>query len=141
MYFASGVLISVTFLIVVPKSFLMNEYGPVYLLAGFLGIFLINQFVDVYLCHREEACRDFRIGIVAAFGIAFHSFVDGIIFATTYTVSVFIGVMATLGMIFHEFPEGCFDFFIVHERWFWEREVISLFIHSSSYHHSYRSDS
>lgn len=102
MYFASGVLISVAFLIAAPKALEMNDYGPVYLLAGFLGIFLINKFVDVYVC-TDEYCR---ITIVAAFGIAFHSFVDGIIFSTTFAVSAFIGVMATFGMIFHEFPEG-----------------------------------
>lgn len=110
MYFASGILISVAFLIAAPKSFELNSHGPAYMLVGFLGIFLINKFVDVYVCHMGEECQDFRVGIVAALGIAFHSLVDGVIYATTYTVSIFIGLMATLGMIFHEFPEGVVTF-------------------------------
>lgn len=106
MYFASGMLIAVAFLIATPKAFEMNDDGPVYLLTGFLGIFLINRFVDVYICHKRALERECRVGLVAALGIALHSLVDGVIYATTYTVSTFLGVMATLGMIFHEFPEG-----------------------------------
>ncbi|KXA91737.1 zinc permease [candidate division MSBL1 archaeon SCGC-AAA259A05] len=110
MYFASGVLIAVAFLIASPKAFEMNDRGPVYLLAGFLGIFLINRFMGVYICHERELKRECRIGLVGALGIAFHSLVDGVIYATTYTVSIFLGAMATLGMIFHEFPEGIVAF-------------------------------
>ncbi|KXB06095.1 hypothetical protein AKJ53_01370 [candidate division MSBL1 archaeon SCGC-AAA382F02] len=114
MYFASGILISVAFLIATPKAFEMNSNGPAYLLAGFLGIFLINKFVDVYICGENGVCQDFtedfRIGVIAALGIAFHSLVDGVIYSTTYTASMFIGTTATLGMIFHEFPEGVVTF-------------------------------
>lgn len=110
MYFAAGTLISVTFLIIAPKAFELNAYGPAYLLAGFLGIFLVDRFIDVYVCHRKKLERDFRIGVVAGAGIAFHSLVDGVIYATTYTVSIFIGIAATLGMILHEFPEGVVTF-------------------------------
>lgn len=110
MYFASGILLSVAILIAAPKAFEMNTNGPVYLLAGFLGIFIVDRFIDVYVCHRKERERNFRIGIVAGLGIAFHSLVDGVIYATTYTVSIFLGIAATLGMIFHEFPEGVVTF-------------------------------
>jgi zinc transporter ZupT len=39
-------------------------------------------------------------------GIGFHSFIDGFIYAITFTVSIFTGLLAATGMVLHEFPEG-----------------------------------
>lgn len=113
MYFAAGILISAAILIAAPKAFEMNPNGPVFMLAGFLGIFIINRFIDVYVCHKRHFQRACRVGLVAAYGIAFHLLVDGIIYTTTYTVSIFLGAMATMGMIMHEYPEGVVTFSLI----------------------------
>ncbi len=123
MYFAAGILISAALLIAAPKAFAMNEHGPVYMLAGFLGIFLINRFIDVYVCHKRSLQRACRVGLVALYGIAFHSLVDGVIYATTYTVSIFLGVTATLGMIMHEFPEGIVAFSLMKQGGYHHRRA------------------
>jgi hypothetical protein len=43
MSYAVGVLISVSFMHIMPKSFQMNETGPAFLLVGFLGTHLANR--------------------------------------------------------------------------------------------------
>lgn len=40
--FAAGVLISVSFLHIIPKAFTMNAHAPFYLLAGYFGLHLFN---------------------------------------------------------------------------------------------------
>ena len=40
MSFAAGVLISVSFIHIIPKSFNMNGTAPVYLLGGFMGLYV-----------------------------------------------------------------------------------------------------
>jgi zinc and cadmium transporter len=105
MCFAAGVLISVSFMHIIPKSFKMNSAAPVSLLVGFLAIHLSNRFLNLYVCHEDERA-DYAAGIIPMLGIGFHSFIDGIIYSVTFNVGIFTGVLAAIGMILHEFPEG-----------------------------------
>ncbi|HDD61038.1 MAG TPA: hypothetical protein ENF22_00735 [Chloroflexi bacterium] len=52
MSFAAGVLISVSFLHIIPKSFAMNKEAPVFLLVGFFALYLTNRFLTTYICHE-----------------------------------------------------------------------------------------
>ena len=72
MSFAAGVLISVSFMHIIPRSFEMNGTAPVFLLVGFLGIYLSNRFLNFYICQNYE-CADYGVGIIPMLGIGFHS--------------------------------------------------------------------
>ena len=115
--FASGVLISVSFLHIIPKSFGMNKQAPIYLLAGFMGMFLINRFMRMLVCHEHE-CQDLSIGIIPMIGIGLHSFIDGVIYSVTFNVSIFTGALAAIGMVLHEFPEGIVTFLLLRRSGF-----------------------
>jgi zinc and cadmium transporter len=120
MSFAAGVLISVSFMHIIPKSFQMNDRAPGLLLAGFLGIYVTNRFLNVYICH-ELKCADYALGIIPMLGIGLHSFVDGLIYAVTFKVSVLTGVLAAAGMVLHEFPEGIVTFVLLERSGFGRR--------------------
>ena len=120
MSFAAGVLISVSFLHIIPKSFGMNDGAPMFLLAGFLGIYIMNRFLNVYICHEYE-CKDYAMGIIPMLGIGLHSFVDGVIYSVTFNVSVLTGVLAAIGMVLHEFPEGIVTFVLLDRAGFSRR--------------------
>ena len=121
MSFAAGVLIAVSFIHIVPKSFQMNDTAPVFLLVGFLGIYLSNRLVRLYVCHEYE-CADYSMGIVPMLGIGFHSFVDGVIYSVTFNVSILTGVLAAIGMVLHEFPEGIVTFVLLERGGFGQRK-------------------
>lgn len=110
--FAAGVLISVSFMHIIPESFSMNSYAPIFLLVGFLFFHLINRFLKVFVCH-ERKCKDYAFGIIPALGIGIHSFIDGVIYSVTFSVSVFTGLLAAVGMVLHEFPEGIVTFLLL----------------------------
>jgi zinc and cadmium transporter len=112
MSFAAGVLISVSFMHIIPKSFEMSSLAPIYLLAGFLSLYLFNRFLKTYVCGEKE-CKNYTFGIIPAFGIGLHSFIDGIIYSVTFSVSIFTGVLAAIGMILHEFPEGIVTYLLL----------------------------
>lgn len=112
MSFAAGVLISVSFMHIIPKAFKMSSAAPMFLLAGFLALYLSNRFLNLFLCHRYE-CGEYAVGIIPALGIGFHSFVDGAIYSVTFNVSIFTGMLAAIGMILHEFPEGIVTFVLL----------------------------
>ncbi|MBN2421737.1 ZIP family metal transporter [Candidatus Woesearchaeota archaeon] len=103
--FAAGVLISVSFLHIIPKSFEMSKDAPIYLLVGFFLLFLLNRFFKLFLCNKSDSIN-YCFGLIPMIGIGFHSFIDGIIYSITFNVHIFTGIMAAIGMIFHEFPEG-----------------------------------
>ena len=122
--FAAGVLLTVSFLHIVPRSFEMNAQAPVFLLIGFLALYLLNRFVNLYLC-REFENMDYVAGLIPVLGIALHSLIDGMIYSITFNVSIFTGVLAAIGMIFHEFPEGVITFVLLERGGFDRRQSLT----------------
>jgi zinc and cadmium transporter len=112
MSFAAGVLVSVSFIHIIPKSIGMNASAPLYLLAGFLSLYLLNRFLKVYICHEYD-CADLTLGIIPMLGVGLHSFLDGVIYSVTFNVSIFTGILAAFGMVLHEFPEGIVTFLLL----------------------------
>ncbi|MDD5086219.1 MAG: ZIP family metal transporter [Candidatus Nanoarchaeia archaeon] len=110
--FASGVLISVSFMHIIPESIEMNKNAPIFLLVGFFSLYLINRFLKVFVCHGGK-CDGRAFGIIPTLGIGFHSFIDGVIYSITFSVSVLTGGLAALGMILHEFPEGIVTYLLL----------------------------
>lgn len=125
MSFAAGVLISVSFMHIIPKSFEMNASAPVFLLVGFLGIHLSNRLVRLYVCHEYD-CMNYAMGIIPMLGIGFHSFIDGVIYSVTFNVSVLTGVLSAIGMVLHEFPEGIVTFVLL-ERGGFSRKKAAVY--------------
>jgi len=103
--FAAGVLIAVSFMHIVPRSFAMNAQAPVYLFAGYMVMHAFNRFLTAHVCDDSQTA-DYPFGLVALLGIGFHSFLDGIVYSISFTVSIFTGIAVALGMVLHEFPEG-----------------------------------
>jgi zinc transporter ZupT len=118
--FAAGVLISVSFLHIVPKAFSMNANAAIYLFAGYLGLHLFNRFINAFVCDKSSD-EQYGIGLVPMFGIGFHSFIDGFIYSITFTVSIFTGLLAATGMVLHEFPEGIITYLLLIRGGFKER--------------------
>ena len=110
--FAAGVLISVSFLHIVPKAISMAADAPAFLLAGYFLMHFLNRFITAHVCDRPESA-DYAIGLVPMLGIGFHSLLDGAIYSTTFTVDVFTGTLAAIGTILHEFPEGIVTYLLL----------------------------
>ena len=110
--FAAGVLISVSFLKIIPKSFSMNANAPFYLFAGYISLHLFNRFINAFVCDKSSD-EQYGIGLVPMLGIGFHSFIDGFIYSITFTVSIFTGLLAATGMVLHEFPEGIITYLLL----------------------------
>jgi zinc and cadmium transporter len=128
MSFAAGVLISVSFIHIIPTSFAMNEFAPICLLIGFMALYLFNRFLKALVCHEYDQ-NDSSSGIIATLGIGFHSFLDGIVYSITFNVSIFTGVLATIGMVLHEFPEGIVTFLLLERDGFHKkRSAICAFL-------------
>jgi len=123
MSFAAGVLISASFLHMIPRALSLNAQAPVWLLAGFFGLYLFNRFLTAFVCERDPQRREVAIGVLPMLGIGLHSFVDGFIYSIAFTVSLLTGFLATVGMVLHEFPEGIVTYLLLLRGGFTERRA------------------
>lgn len=112
MSLAAGVLVSVSFVHIIPKAFNMNDSSPVLLLIGFMALYLFNRFLHAFVC-QERKCPQLALGIVPMLGIGLHSFLDGVIYSVTFNASILTGGLAAIGMVLHEFPEGIVTFVLL----------------------------
>lgn len=126
MCFAAGVLISASFLHIIPKSFAMNPQAPIWLLLGFMGLHLFNRFITAFVCERDPSKKEYAIGVIPMIGIGFHSFIDGFVYSVAFTVSILTGYLATIGMVLHEFPEGIITYLLLIRGGFSERRAMYL---------------
>lgn len=110
--FAAGVLIAVSFLHIIPTAIAMNVRAPIYLLAGYMFMHVMNRFVTAYVCDKPET-EGYAIGVIPMLGIGFHSFIDGVIYSVTFAVSTYTGVLTAIGMVLHEFPEGIVTYLLM----------------------------
>jgi len=126
MCFAAGVLISASFLHIIPKSLSMNPNASIYLLVGFFGLHLFNRFITAFVCQKDPEKEQYGIGLVPMIGIGFHSLIDGFVYSIAFTVSIFTGFLATAGMVLHEFPEGIITYLLLLRGGFKERSAMIL---------------
>jgi len=123
--FAAGVLISVSFLHIIPKSFSMSTEAPFYLFAGYLSLHLFNRFINAFVCDKS-ADEDYAIGLIPMIGIGLHSLIDGFIYSITFMASIFTGLLAATGMVLHEFPEGIITYLLLIRAGFNEKRAFLL---------------
>ena len=111
--FASGALLAVALLDILPESLELNENAVVYALLSFLAFYVLEQNVVVHAGHEDPECsegsemhRRHALGVISFLGIGFHSLLDGVVIGAGFADSTVTGMFATVGVIMHEFPEG-----------------------------------
>jgi len=108
MCFAAGVLISTPLMFALPNAVKLNPYAGIASLIGFLFMFLSNEIIK-----RKTKQKSLAFGITAVEGIGIHSFIDGIIYAVTFSASILIGFLSGIGLVVHEFAEGVITFSVL----------------------------
>ncbi len=108
MCFAAGVLISSPLILAFPEAIEKTEYAGFAALVGFLFMFFSNKFIKYRSKQKELA-----FGITAVEGIGIHSFLDGVIYTVTFSVSVAVGLLAGIGLVIHELAEGIITFSVL----------------------------
>jgi zinc transporter ZupT len=108
MCFAAGVLISTPLIFTLPNAIKINSNAGIFALIGFLFMFLSNQIIK-----NKTKEKSLAFGITAIEGIGIHSFIDGLIYTVTFSVSILIGFLSGIGLVMHEFAEGVITFSVL----------------------------
>lgn len=88
--------------------------SALYIIAGFLIFFIIEKGIH---WHHNKKCEHtsghshaYHLAPLNLIGDGIHNFLDGLVIAGSYLVSIPLGIAATLSIIFHEVPQEIADF-------------------------------
>ena len=109
--FSAGALIGGAFLHLLPEALTKTPSEAVfsYLILGIILFFLLERYFHWRHCH-EENCDIHAFTYLNLVGDGLHNFLDGMVIAASFLVSLKLGIATTLAVIFHEIPQELGDF-------------------------------
>ncbi len=113
--FSAGVLLAVVSFDILPELFELAHAngidptsGMIALAAGFLLFHVVERFVLIHAAHESDFAghRHPSVGMVSAFALAGHSFLDGVGIGLGFQVSPTVGFAVALAVLAHDFCDG-----------------------------------
>lgn len=114
--FAAGSLFGGAFFHLIPEAIETNDVTAVsvYVILGIVIFFILEKFIHWRHCHvPTNRSHPHPLGTMNLVGDGFHNFIDGIVVAASYIVSVPLGISTTLAVILHEVPQEMGDFSVL----------------------------
>lgn len=117
--FAAGAMLGAVFFDLLPEALdsakevsLETSSLFMYMLGGILFFFLLERFIHgVHHHQHSESKEDVRATVaLVTLGDAVHNFIDGIVIAATFMVSIPLGIVTSLAVAAHEIPQEIGDF-------------------------------
>ncbi len=124
---SAGALMGGAFLHLLPEAVEKSTGLDVYLfvLIGFILFFLIEKVLHWRHCHKGE-CDVHTFHYMNLVGDSIHNFIDGMIMAASFVVSVPLGITTTIAISTHEIPQEIGDFGVLLFGGFSKRRAITL---------------
>ena len=128
--FAAGALLAAAFMDLLPEAVEAGDAHRAlfFTLVGIIGFFLLERFLQWFHHHHEhestsDGNRAQTIPLIII-GDTIHNFIDGIVIASGFLVSVETGVVVTLAVAAHEIPQEIGDFGLLLSKGVSRKKVI-----------------
>jgi len=112
--FAAGALLGNVFVHLLPELIYeghFNIFTSLFILVGILLFFVLEKILHWRHCHLSATSDHIHpLAHMNLVGDAIHNFIDGILIAGSYMLSVPIGIATTIAVILHEIPQEMGDF-------------------------------
>ena len=104
--FSAGALIGGAFLHILPESIEKNKSNIVfsYLILGIVAFFLMERYLHWRHCHEEGTCKIHAFTYLNLLGDGFHNFIDGMVIAASFIVSLKLVAITTCNYIARDPP-------------------------------------
>ena len=119
---AAGALIGDVFLHLLPEYLAENtfdQHSAWYIIAGIVFGLVLEKIIHRRHCHLPTTkAHPHPFAYMNLIGDMVHNFIDGIIIAASYFVSIEVGIATTIAVILHEIPQEIGDFGVLIHGWF-----------------------
>lgn len=129
--FAAGTLLGTAFFDLLPEA--AEDSGETniffWTLIGLLMFFVLERFIHWFHYHSEERAEHGKIEPaipLIIFGDTLHNFIDGVVIAATFLVSVPLGIITALAVAAHEIPQEIGDFAILLHKGLSKKRVLII---------------
>jgi len=119
---AAGAMFGNAFLHLLPEAIELTQAGPLNLITimllvvgSFVASFLFEQFFFWHHCHGNETCEPAQKSYahLVLYSDAIHNFIDGLIIAAAFVVSIPLGITTALTIALHEIPQELGDYAVL----------------------------
>jgi len=109
--FTTGALIGGALFHFIPESIEKISINQTFFitLVGFFGFLAIEKFLHWHHCHEGE-CEEHPFTYLLLWGDALHNFLDGLIIAGSFLISIPFGFITSILIMAHELPQEIGDF-------------------------------
>jgi len=126
---SSGVLLGSALFDLLPEGLeLLPDQALIMVAAGIVAFFTLEKLLrwhhHVEGDHPEEQKGAKTVGYLSLLGDGIHNFIDGVIIAGSFLVSVPLGISVTLAVVAHEIPHELADFVILLHSGFSNRKAL-----------------
>lgn len=118
--FSAGALFGGAFLHLIPESIEAIGLGEnsileifLYLIIGFCTFFILEQFIKWHHHHSMQHPKIMPFSYLILISDGIHNFIDGIVVAASFAVSLPTGLVTALAVGLHEIPQEIGDFGIL----------------------------
>lgn len=110
--FSSGALLGGAFIHLIPEGLEKNDPESFFfvVLVALIVYLFIEKILHWRHCHKGPDCPVHSFGYMNLIGDSVHNFIDGVIIASSFIVSVPLGIATTLAIALHEIPQEIGDF-------------------------------
>lgn len=134
---SAGALMGGAFLHLIPKAIHQSAYENIahleqgiantfiYVLVGFIVFFIIEKVLHWRHCHKGK-CDVHTFHYMNLVGDGIHNFIDGLIIATSFVVSIQLGLTTTIAIAAHEIPQEIGDFGVLIYGGFAKKKALVL---------------
>jgi zinc and cadmium transporter len=122
--FSAGSILGASIFDLLPEAveIVEEELVFIYIAVGFVAFFFLERFIYWYHGHGHHddivgsnisRAKTKSFAYLNIFGDGIHNFIDGMIIAASFTVSLQVGIATTIAVIFHELPQEMGDYGIL----------------------------
>jgi len=132
--YAIGTLLTAALIGMIPNAISNSNPTVIMLcvLGGIVFFFLLEKTVIWHHCHDEECELQSAAGPILLIGDTLHNFMDGIVIAASFLISINMGIIVSLSVITHEIPQEIGDFAILLDSGYSKKKAFLLNTLSSS---------